>query len=273
MKDKQEFHQLLVRHQRSELQRICPHHRRLRLFALCGEIQPHSRRKARGTSVLFVVRVPQAVAEFPPHLTNTPIRRTALEDLLTRRMAEAIERTSAMITKAYPAAGSPLPCRARKFCPVPSLVVADEFVEARLTCNLPARTWPHPGRRCPGCFLPRTAGGRQQLPHLLQPGRARGRAFCGSDGGCGCGAAGPAHARHDQFCRRGLTPDPAGSLGSCRIWSATSSCRWRRPCASPWRFPMPAPSGHGHSFRHHGYPGRCLFGAARTDEGPGRRHL
>ena len=35
--------------------------------------------ESEGTAVLFVVRVPQSVAGFPPHLHSTPIRRTALE--------------------------------------------------------------------------------------------------------------------------------------------------------------------------------------------------
>ena len=35
---------------------------------------------------LLVVRVPQIIAAFPPHLFNTPVRRTALEDFLTRKI-------------------------------------------------------------------------------------------------------------------------------------------------------------------------------------------
>ncbi|MFH0879470.1 MAG: ABC-ATPase domain-containing protein, partial [Lentisphaerota bacterium] len=44
------------------------------------------------TNTLVVVRVPQNMAAFPSHLSNSPVRRTALEDCLTRRLALEIEK-------------------------------------------------------------------------------------------------------------------------------------------------------------------------------------
>ena len=45
----------------------------------------------RGEATLFVVRVPQSIAGFPAYLYSTPVRRTALEDLLTRAFADQVE--------------------------------------------------------------------------------------------------------------------------------------------------------------------------------------
>jgi predicted ABC-class ATPase len=138
MKDKQEFHQLL-----SEIngQNFSEYARIIGDFDFSRYVVKFNRVPAEGegNSVLFVVRVPQAVAEFPPHLTNTPIRRTALEDLLTRRMAEAIERTSVYDHEGVSRRRISIAVPGQKILPRSSLVVADEFVEARLTCNLPAR--------------------------------------------------------------------------------------------------------------------------------------
>lgn len=95
--------------------------------------------EGEGTSVLFVVRVPQAVAEFPPHLANTPIRRTALEDLLTRKVAAAIEAQSSYDLDGISRRRLTIAEPGQKILPRSALLVADEFVEARLVCKLPER--------------------------------------------------------------------------------------------------------------------------------------
>lgn len=138
MKDKQEFHQLLgeINGQAfSEYTRIIGDFDFSRYVVKFNRIPA----EGEGSSVLFVVRVPQSVAEFPPHLTNTPIRRTALEDLLTRKVAEAIEGTSVYDHEGVSRRRISMAVPGQKILPRSSLVLADEFVEARLTCNLPVR--------------------------------------------------------------------------------------------------------------------------------------
>ncbi len=138
MKDKQEFYQLLADidgKDFSEYASIIGDFDFSRYVVKFNRIPA----EGEGTTVLFVVRVPQMVAEFPPHLTNTPIRRTALEDLLTRRMADAIGQASGYDAEGVSRRRISIAVPGQKILPRSALVVADEFVEARLTCNLPAR--------------------------------------------------------------------------------------------------------------------------------------
>jgi predicted ABC-class ATPase len=81
---------------------------------------------------LLVVRVPQNIAGFPQHLIQTPVGRTALEDLLTRKVADEIDQIAS-----YDDAGLSRRrlCYTRpgqKILPRSSLVVTEEYVEARI---------------------------------------------------------------------------------------------------------------------------------------------
>jgi hypothetical protein len=118
MKDKQEFYQLLADidgKDFSEYAGIIGDFDFSRYVVKFNRIPG----EGEGTSVLFVVRVPQMVAEFPPHLTNTPIRRTALEDLLTRRMAMAIEKSSGYDAEGVSRRRISIAVPGQKFCRVP----------------------------------------------------------------------------------------------------------------------------------------------------------
>jgi predicted ABC-class ATPase len=138
MKDKQEFHQLLAEIDGKDFSEYA---RLIGDFDFSRYVVKFNRvpGEGEGTSVLFVVRVPQAVAEFPPHLANTPIRRTALEDLLTRKVAAAIEQQSVYDGGGVSRRRLTIAEPGQKILPRSSLLVADEFVEARLVCNLPSR--------------------------------------------------------------------------------------------------------------------------------------
>ncbi|MBN1269910.1 MAG: hypothetical protein JXB04_09995 [Kiritimatiellae bacterium] len=87
---------------------------------------------------LFVVRVPQIIAAFPPHLFNTPVRRTALEDLLTRKIASQIELLAKYDEHGVSRRRLSVATPGQKILPRTSLVVTEEYVEARLYVNLPA---------------------------------------------------------------------------------------------------------------------------------------
>jgi predicted ABC-class ATPase len=88
---------------------------------------------------LFVVRVPQSVAAFPPHLYETPVRRTALEDLLTRKVASCIETLARYDEDGVARRRISIAVPGQKILPRTSMVVTPEFVEARLYVRLPMR--------------------------------------------------------------------------------------------------------------------------------------
>lgn len=90
-------------------------------------------------TVLFNVRVPQSIASFPPHLFNTPIRRTALEDLLTRKVAATCERLAAFDEEGIARRRISIAAPGQKILPRSSMVVSEDYIEARLNIELPAR--------------------------------------------------------------------------------------------------------------------------------------
>lgn len=90
-------------------------------------------------TTLFVVRVPQSIAGFPPHLFNTPIRRTALEDLLTRKVAAACERLGRFDEAGVARRRIAIAAPGQKILPRSSMVISEDYIEARLAVDLPAR--------------------------------------------------------------------------------------------------------------------------------------
>lgn len=95
--------------------------------------------EADDSSTLFVVRVPSAVAGFPPNLYTTAIRRTALEDLLVRKVTDAISRTTAYDHQGISRRRLFVAAPGQKILPRSALVITEEFIEARLSVQLPAR--------------------------------------------------------------------------------------------------------------------------------------
>jgi len=81
---------------------------------------------------LIVVRVPQLIAGFPQNLIQTPVGRTALEDLLTRKVAAEIEKTASYDTAGISRRRLYFTQPGQKILPRSSLVVTEEYVEARI---------------------------------------------------------------------------------------------------------------------------------------------
>lgn len=89
-----------------------------------------------GQYTLFVLRVPQIIAGFPPHLFSTPVRRVALEDYLTRKVAaqmNAVSRYENGISRRRLF----MACPGQKILPRSSMVVTEEYIEARVYVELP----------------------------------------------------------------------------------------------------------------------------------------
>ncbi len=103
--------------------------------------------------VLFVVRVPQIIAGFPPSLYNTPVRRTALEDFLTRRIAEQIETLAQYDDAGVSRRHLMIAVPGQKILPRTSLLVTEEYVEARVYMRLPHRDGRVDGDRVKSVFF------------------------------------------------------------------------------------------------------------------------
>jgi len=89
-----------------------------------------------GEQTLIVVRVPQIVAAFPPHYFNSPVRRTALEDFLTRKVASSIEGLASYDGSGISRRRLFIAAPEQKILPRTSLVVTEEYVEARIYVEL-----------------------------------------------------------------------------------------------------------------------------------------
>lgn len=87
---------------------------------------------------VFVVHVPQFIAGFPAPLMSTPMRRTALEDYLGRRLADAVARRR-LVSSGSSAPAILIPPMGQQVLPRSLIVATPDYVEARLTVRLPLR--------------------------------------------------------------------------------------------------------------------------------------
>ncbi len=102
---------------------------------------------------LFLVRVPQVVAGFPPHLFNTPVRRTGLEDYLTRRIGEQIDALTQYDDKGLSRRHLLVALPGQKILPRTSLFVTEEYLEARICVMLPQHDGRIDGERMKDIFF------------------------------------------------------------------------------------------------------------------------
>jgi predicted ABC-class ATPase len=86
----------------------------------------------------ILVRVPQqTVAGFPPHIYNSPVRRTALEDYLTRQVAKVLETLTTFDDSGVARRHIRIAEPGQQILPRTSMVITEELVEARLYVELP----------------------------------------------------------------------------------------------------------------------------------------
>lgn len=90
-----------------------------------------------GKGILFLVRVPQILAGFPAHLFSAPVRRVALEDYLTRKLAAEMNALSHYNEEGISLRRLFIAVPGQKILPRTSLVVTEEYVEARIYVILP----------------------------------------------------------------------------------------------------------------------------------------
>jgi predicted ABC-class ATPase len=96
-------------------------------------------REGDGRSTLILVRVPQIIAGFPPSLFGTPVRRTALEDFLTRKISARIDALTRYDAEGISRRRMFIACPGQKILPRSSLVVTEEYIEARIYMDLPVQ--------------------------------------------------------------------------------------------------------------------------------------
>ncbi len=92
-----------------------------------------------GKSTMVLVRVPQIIAGFPQHLYNTPLRRTALEDFLTRKVGAVVENLACYNEQGVSYRRISIAAPAQKILPRSSMAITEESVEARVYIDMPIR--------------------------------------------------------------------------------------------------------------------------------------
>lgn len=138
MRDKEEFYGLLMEIEGKEFReyaKLIGDFDFTRYVLKINQIQD----PAAGQSTLVLTRVPQVIAGFPAHLMNTPVRRTALEDFLVRKLAARLESLARYDKEGISRRRIPLYAPGQAILPRTSLVVTDEYIEARLYVDLPSR--------------------------------------------------------------------------------------------------------------------------------------
>ncbi len=137
MKDKKEFYNLLTEldgHPFAEYRQIIGDFDFSRYVVKCTNIDFESE---EGVSTVLTVRVPQTIAEIPEYLFDSPVRRTAMEDLLLRRLAGNINRIAHYdhtgIARRHIYASIPN----QKILPRSALLITKEYIEVRLQVVLP----------------------------------------------------------------------------------------------------------------------------------------
>ena len=88
---------------------------------------------------VFSVRIPQTIAEVPQYLFDTPVRRTAMEDLLLRRLSSNIESIANYdhngVARRHIHAASPN----QKILPRNAVQLTKEYIELYVQITLPVR--------------------------------------------------------------------------------------------------------------------------------------
>lgn len=136
MKDKLEFFNILKEidgREYSDLTRLMGDYDFNRYVVKISHV-PHNAEDA-GMSV--VVRITHVVAGFPDELLASPIRRTALEDLLTRKLSAAIGNQATFDSNGVARRRIISPHPGQKILPRSTVQITDDFTDVRLSVLIP----------------------------------------------------------------------------------------------------------------------------------------
>ncbi len=137
MKDKKEFYTLLTEldgQPISEYQQLVGDFDFSRYVIKCAKIDLEAE---ESELPVFSIRVPQTIAEIPEYLFDSPVRRTAMEDLLLRRLSANIDATANYdhngVARRHIHASSP----SQTILPRNALQLTKEYIEVRIQITLP----------------------------------------------------------------------------------------------------------------------------------------
>ncbi len=136
MKDRKEFYNVLAEIDGkpfSEYETIAGDFDFARYVIKCSRIDTSS----DAEHPVFNVRIPQSIAELPGHLYDSPVRRTALEDMLTRNLAEAADQIARFDASGVARRNIIVASPGQKILPRTSVVVTKEYIDARIRIALP----------------------------------------------------------------------------------------------------------------------------------------
>jgi predicted ABC-class ATPase len=146
MKDKKEFYNLLTEldgQSFAEYQHLVGDFDFSRYVIKCSKIDSDGENAERP---VFSIRVPQTIAEIPEYLFDTPVRRTAMEDLLLRRLSSNVEGLTNYdhngISRRHILSASPT----QQILPRNALQLTKEYIEVRLQIVLPVHNVVGDGR-------------------------------------------------------------------------------------------------------------------------------
>jgi predicted ABC-class ATPase len=140
MKDKKEFYNLLAGldgQPFSEYKQLVGDFDFSRYVIKCTKIDVES---DNAENPVFSIRIPQTIAEIPEYLFDSPVRRTAMEDLLLRRLSSNINKIANFdqngIARRHIGVSSPN----QKILPRNALLLTKEYIEVRIEISLPIQS-------------------------------------------------------------------------------------------------------------------------------------
>lgn len=136
MKDRKEFYNILAEIDSqpfSEYERIVGDFDFARYVIKCPKIDTSD----EAEFPVVNVRIPQSIAELPGHLYDSPVRRTALEDFLTRSLSDATDKIAQFDASGVARRNIIVSEPGQKILPRTSVVVTKEYIDARIRIALP----------------------------------------------------------------------------------------------------------------------------------------
>ncbi len=140
MKDKKEFYNLLTEldgQPFAEYQQMVGDYDFARYVIKCGKIDFEADELI---SPVFTVRVPQTISEIPDYQFDSPVRRTAMEDLLLRRLAANVEHIANFDHNGIARRSMLVPHPTQAILPRNALLLTKEYIEVRIRIVLPVQT-------------------------------------------------------------------------------------------------------------------------------------
>ena len=140
MKDRKEFYNLLSEIDGkpfAEYERLLGDFDFARYVIKCMKID--SARDAENP--VFNIRIPQSIAELPGHLYDSPVRRTALEDYLTRNLCAVASRIARFNESGWARRNIIIAEPGQKILPRTSVIVTKEYIDARIRIAMPYKVY------------------------------------------------------------------------------------------------------------------------------------